>query len=166
MPGGAAHTGAMACTACIAVPRQPWSFSSSPCVAIFASSTIDGRPSTVTFHPRPRGQSGASPSAKPGDVLDRERGPAVDDGGGREAHGRDRARLDATGGDVERLLGDGNLAVVDEVVDRGAEAVGHEHQRRAERAAEQRGSAPGTSASGGRPKPMMSNSMSVLAYVE
>lgn len=64
IPAAAAHTGAIACTACMAVPRQPWSVSSSPRVAIRLSRTIDGEPSTVTFHPRPRGQSGDSSSAR------------------------------------------------------------------------------------------------------
>ena len=59
MPGSAAHTGAIAWTACMAVPRQPWSFSSSPWTAIRASSSIDGLPSMATRQPRPVGQSGA-----------------------------------------------------------------------------------------------------------
>ena len=59
MPGSAAHTGAMAWTACMAVPRQPCSVSSSPCTAMRESRTIDGVPSTVTRQPRPVGQSGA-----------------------------------------------------------------------------------------------------------
>src|SRR5208337_142468 len=59
IPGAAAQTGAIACTACMAVPRQAWSVSSSSWTAIRDSSTIDGMPSTVTFQPRPFGQCGA-----------------------------------------------------------------------------------------------------------
>ena len=73
---------------------------------------------------------------QPGDVLDRERGPPVDDRGGREPHRRDRTRLDPTGGHVEGPLGQRHLPVVGEVLDRRPEAVGDEHERRLERAAE------------------------------
>ena len=129
MPGAAAHTGAIAWTACIAVPRQPWSISFSPWVASLVSSTIDGRPSTVTFQPRPVGQSGAWSSCDAGDVLDGEGRAAIDDGGAGEALRRNGAGLDAACLDVEGFLGDGDLAVVGEVVDRGAESVGHQHER-------------------------------------
>ncbi len=59
IPGVAAQTWGIAWTACMAVPRTPWSFSSSPWIPISETSDIDGEPSMVTVHPRPFGQSSA-----------------------------------------------------------------------------------------------------------
>jgi hypothetical protein len=62
-------------------------------VAIRDSSTIEGRPSTVTFQPRPVGQSAAW--SAPSDVFDGQRRPAADDRRQPEPLGSDGARLDA-----------------------------------------------------------------------
>ena len=70
--------------------------------------------------------------AEPGDVLDGKCVTAVHDGGVAEALRRDRPHLNPAGLDVERFRRDGDLAVVHEVVDGGAESVGEKHQRCAE----------------------------------
>ena len=64
-------------------------------MAIRDSSTIDGRPSTVTFQPRPFGQSGAWSGAEAGDVFDGQCPTPLDDGRVGEPLRRDGSGLDA-----------------------------------------------------------------------
>ena len=86
-------------------------------------------------------------------------GLAADDGGVSESLRRDRARLDPTGLDVEGIARDGDIAVVDEVVDgrRKPSARSMSGARKVTPASD--ASAIGTGSSGGLPKPMMSNSI-------
>ena len=136
MPGSAAHTGTMACTACMAVPRQPWSFSSSSFTAILDSSTIDGRPSTLTFHPRPLGQSGAASgrSRVTCSTVRARRPSTMAVAENRMASTVPTSMRPAATSNASSATRTSRPKVA--VLDGGAEPLGHQHQRRPEHAAE------------------------------
>ena len=162
IPGGAAHTGTTAWTACMAVPRQPWSFSSSPSTPTRASTTIDGSPATSTRQPRPVGQSGASsgPTRVTCSTVRAGR-PSI------TAVAEKRIAETVPGSTRPAATSSGRSATATARAKRNSSIVAPNPSATICNGARKTppstaGSAPSTGASGARPKPMTSKSMNVL----